>query len=190
MTFLLLISIIGLIIYAFIFIILILILVSLFKSSHSGAPFIKNDDIVIYESLKLAKIISEDRLADLGSGDGKVLFIANNHFNIKEGHGFEISLYPHLLGKLSNLNKRAKNLFFHKKSIFDSSINFANYDVIYAYLLPSLLEKLASKLKEAKQQNKNLRIVTPVFSIKGLKPLEKKEIYHKKFNKKIPIYLY
>ena len=56
MTALLLIYLIGALLYLFILIILFLILFSLFKSSSSGAPFIKNDDIVIYEALKLAKI--------------------------------------------------------------------------------------------------------------------------------------
>lgn len=190
MTWILLIYLIGIILYLFILIILFLILISLFKSSSSGAPFIKNDDIVIYESLKLARVNLGEKLVDLGSGDGRVLFIARDHFNIKEGHGFEISLYPHILGCLNKIRRRAQNLFFHKKSIFDPSIDLSNYEVIYAYLLPNLLNKLSPLLKKAKEKNKNLRIVTPVFQISDLPYIKKEEIYHKKFNKKIPIYLY
>ena len=190
MTALLLIYLIGALLYLFILIILFLILFSLFKSSSSGAPFIKNDDIVIYEALKLAKINLNEKLVDLGSGDGRVLFLAKDHFNIKEGHGFEISLYPHVLGCFNKLRRQTKNLFFHKKSIFDPSIDLSNYEVIYTYLLPNLLKKLTPLLKQAKEKNINLRIVSPVFEIPGLEYTKKEEIYHKKFNKRIPIYLY
>lgn len=157
------------------------ILFSAFYSDFAGAPYIQNDDKVIKESLKLAKVSSKTRLVDLGSGNGKVLRMAQKYFNVKNVLGYELAPWPYLLSK------------FHKTKTVHKSIFKANLDdcdVVYVYLLPNLLKKLSSKFIKTKKQNPDLKIVSPVFKIEGLEPKKVIDCYHKGFRKNVPIYLY
>ena len=157
------------------------ILFSAFYSDFVGAPYIQNDDKVIVESLKLAKVNKETKLIDLGSGNGKVLRIAQKHFNTLECLGYELAPWPYFLSKIH----KTKTL---RKSIFDADLN--DVDVIYVYLLPKLLKKLSNKFAQLKAQKPHVKIISSVFKIDGLLPKKVIDCYHKGFKKNISIYLY
>lgn len=165
------------------------VLFSLFLSTFNGAPYIKNDDIVIYQSLKLCNVNSSTRFADLGSGDGKVLFMANKFFNAKSVEGYEISPWPYRISMFKNyLGSTSDKIKIFKKSIFE--VDLSNFDVIYIYLLPALLKKLKPQIESALKINPNLKIVTPAFQIEGLTPIGQEKLFHRKFNQFINIYVY
>src|SRR3990167_787306 len=138
--------------------------VSYVISDLKGAPFVPNDDNVIRTALKLLRLSSKDVLVDLGSGNGKVLFEAVKNFEAKNAVGYEISPWPFLLSilKRRRLPKSVQGrIKLHRKSIFNADLNEA--DVVYVYLFPKLLKKLAPMLLKAKRENRNLRIVSCVF---------------------------
>ncbi|PIR42180.1 hypothetical protein CO058_01600 [candidate division WWE3 bacterium CG_4_9_14_0_2_um_filter_35_11] len=173
------------VILVFIFLLLVfwlgLVLFSSFYSDFVGAPYIQNDDKVIMESLKLAKVSSKTKLIDLGSGNGKVLRMAQKYFNVKNVLGYELAPWPYLLSKFN----KTKTI---RKSLFDVDLSKCN--VIYVYLLPKILKKLTKKLADFKKENPNAKIVSPVFEIKELKPLKVIKCYHKGFKKDVSIFLY
>ena len=160
---------------------LLFILISSFYSDFKGAPYISNDDNVIYEALKLVGLSDSHFLVDLGSGNGKVLSIAKSKFASTNSVGYEIAPWPYLLSKYRGVNTI-------KKSFFDADLS--KVDVVYVYLLPNLLKKLAPKLKEAKDYNKNLKIVSTVFKIDGLNIVKESNCYHKAFRKNVQIFIY
>ena len=164
-------------------------LFSLIFSTIKGAPYIKNDDIVIFQSLKLCGLDSTTKFVDLGSGDGKVLFIANAFFNANAIDGYEISPWPYRISMFKNylLGSKSKIKIFCK-SIFE--VDLSTYNVIYAYLLPSLLKKLRPQILKALSVKPDLLIVTPAFQIDGLKPIKVDKVFHRKFNRFINIYVY
>ncbi len=160
---------------------LLFILASAFYSDFVGAPYIQNDDKVIKESLKLANVSKKTKLIDLGSGNGKVLRMAEKDFKTTNTLGYELAPWPYFLSKLH----KTKTI---RKSIFDADLD--DCDVVYVYLLPKLLKKLSDKFAKLKIQNPKVKIVSPVFKIEGLIPKKVIDCYHKGFKKMVSIYLY
>ncbi len=188
---LIILTIISILIFLTIFIVGFKVIYSLYYSHKNGAPFVGNQMDVIESSLSFAELSSEDILIDLGSGDGRAVFLAVQKYNVKKAIGYEISDLPFHISKIKKqISKQSikERTFFYKEDILSSDILEAS--VIYLYLFPELLEKLSDKLSEAKKRNPRLRIVSAVFSIEGLEPVKQMEIMHKGFNKEVPIYLY
>lgn len=180
-------------IHAIILFTLSLILVEIysdFKSSYFGSPNVKNDPIVMYNGLKLAGLSSNDVFADLGSGNGQVLFAAVDYFKVKKAYGFEIGPGPYYrtLARIYFSRKYSGKVLVSNDSFFDD--NLERFDVIYLYLLPDLIKKLTPKLQKLKEIKPDVRIVSCVFELKDLKPKKTLEIYHKTFKKEVKVYLY
>lgn len=153
-------------------------------SVFSGSPYVMMDKDVIRQALKLAKLRKGEIFYDLGCGNGDVLIQA-----AKMGancEGFEISPYYYLLAKIK-ISIWRSHYYFKSSSIKSGSrnrekieikvdfINIRNVDlskanVIYCYLMPGVLEKLA--LKFNKEMEKGSRIVSigfPVFDLEAKK---------------------
>jgi predicted RNA methylase len=189
MSFFLLLAVVLLVILLLTILLTFYALFSLIFSTIKGAPYIKNDDIVIFQSLKLCGLNSNTKFVDLGSGDGKVLFIANKFFNAESIEGYEISPWPYRISVFKNyLNGSKDKIKIYRKSIFE--VDLSTYDVAYAYLLPSLLKKLKPQIIQALSISPDLLIVTPAFQIDGLKPIKIEKLFHRKFNQFINIYVY
>jgi len=131
----------------------------------SGSLYVKTDRDVIRQALKLAELKKGDVFYDLGSGNGDVLIEAAK-FGAK-ATGFEISPYYYILGKLRTWQN--KNIKIRFQNIKDVSLSQA--DIVYCYLLPKMLEKLAPKFK--KDLKSGAKIISIGFPIKNLKPSRK-----------------
>lgn len=85
----------------------------------------------------------ERRIVDLGAGDGRLLeCIRRTHPSI-HADGFEISPVVWMLGVL-RARWMKSGVHMHFQSLFEADLRDA--DVVYLYLLPSLMNRLASKL--------------------------------------------
>lgn len=139
--------------------------VSNFISIFFGSPHVKTRKSIINSALKLADLKKRETFYELGSGSGDVLISAAK-FNVHT-IGFEISPFYYLYSKLRML--RYKNIDIKFKNILDVDLSYA--DVIYCYLLPKLLKKLAPKFKH--ELKKNARIISIGFQIDSLKLFKK-----------------
>jgi hypothetical protein len=109
---------------------------------RTGIPFVPSKLVGLEEVLRKYNIGKGDRVIDMGSGDGRVLlFIAQ----VTGAHvsGWELSRWLCLVTKL-----KAK---YKKVSVRVNQGNFMNADisqatVIYTYLYPFIMERIASKL--------------------------------------------
>lgn len=174
---------------------LFLILISSFYSDFKGAPFVSNNNDVIVKSLILAGLLNKDILIDLGCGNGKVLKMGLERFKCKKGIGYEVAYWPYLLSKL-NLRKYLNkgSAVIYRENILKISVPKAS--VIYVYLFPKLLERLAPLLYEFLKSNSGSRIVSPAFHIEWdkhyIKHINTKEIeiFQKVWRRNIKIFLY
>jgi ribosomal protein L11 methylase PrmA len=92
-------------------------------------------------------------LIDIGCGDGRVLREAHRRYGVR-AVGFEINPLAYVLARIRTLGLRGVSV---KMQNF-WKVNLSEADVIFCYLFPDIMEKLASKLKS------ELRPGTPVIS--------------------------
>lgn len=142
--------------------------VSNFISIFFGAPHVKTRKSIVSRALKLADLKKGEIFYELGSGSGDALISASK-YNIRVV-GFEISPYYYLYSKLRTF--RYSNINIRFQNIMDTDLS--RVDVIYCYLLPKLLKKLAPKFK--KELKKNTRVISIGFPIDSLKLIKKVKI--------------
>jgi len=145
-------------------------------SVYFGSPYVSAKTNLVKKALELAGVKPNENFYELGSGSGQVL-IAAQHLGAN-CTGIEISPIYFFWSRLRTIFN--KKIQIKCVNIFDYDLK--NADVIYVYLLPNLLEKLAPKFK--RELHKGVRIVSIGFEIKGLN-LDQKILINKS-----SIYLY
>jgi len=110
-----------------------------------GAPFAGTPKQGIRKSFKLIDLKPNEKVYDLGAGDGRVLIIAAKEFGV-QSYGFELSFLLYLFAKinifLSGVSKKAKVKW---TNFFKEDLSGA--DVIFCWLTPKTLPKLEYKFK-------------------------------------------
>lgn len=140
----------------------IFIFVSGIVSALYGAPYVPIERRLIKELLAFGGIEPQDVMADLGSGDGRVLIYASKHFSIAESHGYEGAPWPYLksLWRIRRVGLSEK-IHIHYGNFFDQ--DFSRLTFVYAYLFPNLMPRIAAKL--AKELKSGARLLCPAFHI-------------------------
>lgn len=137
-----------------------------------AAPFTPTPIDVIEKMLSLAKVKKQDRLIDLGSGDGRVPIFAALKYGC-EAVGVEIN---HALAK------KARKLVYKfginnlvtiiEGDLFD--VNLAKFTVVTVYLTPGLIDVLQHKLE--KEIRNGARVVTHDYEIPKWHPIKIEKI--------------
>jgi len=146
---------------------------SKFLPEFTGSRWVPTGKRYVNKMLDIANIKPNERVYDLGSGDGRIIIEAAK----RKAHAIGIEIDP--LKCIFTWLKIKMNKLNNAKIIWENffNTNFKNADVVILYLLPETVQKLEGKLKKLK---KGSRIVTYVFQLKGMKPiksLEKEQIY-------------
>ena len=150
---------------AFVFLMLVTAVVNLFIR----VPYVPSRKKIVRHLIKLAHIQNGQTIYDLGCGDGRFLVEAEKmaHQENKQiqAIGFELAPLPFLIASFKKLLYRGqfkvsmKN-FFHE--------NLSKADMIFCYLGPETLKKLAEKMQ--KECRKGTKIYSHTFKIEGLTP--------------------
>ncbi len=132
----------------------------------SGAPFVPSSNPTALSMIELANLQKGMTVYDLGSGDGKLLFLAA----AKGAHAIGIEINPLLViytwvktiltGNLGRVRATWKN-FWHT--------DIQNADVVFIYLLPWRMERLQKKLQ--KELKPGALVVSNSFIFKNWKIL-------------------
>lgn len=116
------------------------------RSFSADAPFVEVSKKVSDKAIEVLDLKSGDKVADLGSGNGKVLFkIARKHKRIKLT-GVELSKSLYIISRVKAFVMGFSNIAFIKQSILD--VDLASFNKVYIYLTPELIEKIAPKLRD------------------------------------------
>lgn len=114
------------------------------SGSHVDAPYITTDYQVVDAMLALAEVKPEDRVIDLGSGDGRILIAAARSHGA-QGLGVEID--PARIRE-AEANARAARVTdrvrFVRQDLFQTPLNDA--DVVTVYLTPEVNLRLRPRI--------------------------------------------
>jgi SAM-dependent methyltransferase len=136
------------------------------QEGEQRPPFITTPSDVVMRMLRLAGTGPADLVADLGSGDGRIVIAAAREFG---AHGFGIELDPGLVEK-SRANARAAavgdRVSFVQGDVLLAEISKAT--VVTVYLLPQLIDRLQPRFLA--ELDPGTRIVSHAFAMTGWKP--------------------
>lgn len=126
----------------------------------AGGPLVPSPKTILPTMLELADIQPGERVVDLGSGDGRLVFAAAK--TGAQAVGYEVS-WPawvwsrvlQILGGRGGTLKRA-NIF---------KISLQDADVVFCYLLPKTMAKLKAKLKQ--ELPPRARVISNHFPVPG-----------------------
>lgn len=148
----------------------------------SRVPYVPTKKRVMHKILDEISMKKGETFMDLGCGDARMLIEAEKRRKIN-AVGYEIAPLVYILALFRKLITRSKAKIYFK-NFFKENLNKA--DVIFCYLMPHELKKLAGKLK--KECKKDTRIISNTFKIQGLKP---QRVIKKSEKDKTPtLYLY
>jgi len=148
-------------------VILIIVLFTFAYAGISAAPYVPLWKSDIRRMLQLAGLKENEKLYDLGSGDGRILLIAEKEFNAL-CLGFEISVLLYFISciRIVIRNLKAKNKIKIKyQSIYTADLSKA--DVISIFLTPMAMKKLEPKFEEGLKPG--CRIVSYAFALPNIK---------------------
>ena len=160
-----------------ILLLLIIIILFTFFPLAFGAPFQSSSNKRTKIILKFAKIKKGEKVADLGSGNGKLVIAMAKQG--AEAHGYEVN--PILVWwsrrKIKKLGLE-KKAFIHKENFWNS--NLKKFDVITIFQIMYVMKKLAKKLE--KNSKKEARIISNTWKFHGKKLIKQENgVYLYKF---------
>lgn len=131
----------------------------------TGAPFVPTKDTTADAMIRLAQIKKGNTIYDLGSGNGKLVRMA-----AKKGArsiGYEINPFLVLWSNLRGSRTRWKNFW---------NADISSADVIFLYLIPWKMDRLAKKLKN--ECKKGTLVVSNSFIFPGWKIIRQDTTNH------------
>ncbi|NBS41263.1 hypothetical protein EBS80_01225 [bacterium] len=134
---------------------------------HGGGPYVPTRDEDVETMLRLARLVPTDRVADLGSGDGRIV-IAAAKAGVADALGIEIN------GALVKTSRVSANLFrltnahFLAQSFWTTDVS--DRTVLFLYQVPHAMKRLESKLLT--ELPPGARVVSNDFRFVDWKPTE------------------
>ncbi len=133
----------------------------------TDAPYVPTKLGPLKDILKRAGVKKGKTFYELGSGDGRVVYLASS-MGCKS-IGIEQSLLRVLYSKLKAHQLGLKNTHFYHGNVFKR--NYKDADVVYIYLLTKGVHRLESKLR--KELKKGATVITQTYHFKSWKPKQK-----------------
>ena len=134
-------------------------------AADARVPYVPTPQVVVERMLQIAGVGPGDFLADLGSGDGRIVITAAKKHGTR---GFGVDLSAERI-KESNDNARragvADKAMFYQRDLFDTDLGAAT--VITMYLLPSVNLDLRPRLLDLKP---GTRLVSHDFDMGDWRP--------------------
>lgn len=110
-------------------------------------PFYTTPNKLLKDVIKQFKIRKNDKFADLGCGDGRVVFATNKMYKC-DSVGYEVSPVLLMFIKLTKLLLHPFNTKIHFIEEDFFKVNLKEYDVIYCCLPTDILNILEKKFKK------------------------------------------
>lgn len=107
-------------------------------------PFVTTPKWVIEKFVDKIDLKNNSIVYDLGCGDAKVLFALEKKFPNLKLIGYELAWWPYVVAKLKIKLKKSKIKILHQNFY---KANFSDADIIFCYLIDTVMPKLESQLK-------------------------------------------
>jgi hypothetical protein len=155
--------------------------VSSFGQGPSGSylerivPYVPTPQDVVEKMLVLAKVVPDDVVYDLGSGDGRIVITAAQKFGAR-AVGVELNpdLYTQSMARIKELGLEGRAQILHENMF---NVTYRRATVVTLYLLTAVNEKLRPMLE--KQLRPGARIVCHDFQVPGWDPEQAVEVISK-----------
>lgn len=143
-----------------------------FSNSDRLAPYVSTPPEVVEKMLSLADVRREDRVYDLGSGDGRIVIMAAQKFGA-EAVGVELDdeLFNKSSAQIAKLGLEKRARILHA-NMFEIDIHPAT--VVTLYLLTVVNERLRPILE--KYLRPGARVVSHDFKVPGWEPAKVVEV--------------
>lgn len=153
---------------------------SFFAPLFRGAPFQPNSEEYVERIVRISGVKKGDKIADLGSGDGRIVIAFAKKGS--EAHGFEINPILALISKWkikkAGLQEKA---FIHWGNFWKEDLG--KYNIIISFQVFYAMGKLKEKLQ--KECAKKIKIVSRDWKFPGMNPKKTDgKIYLYEFSKK------
>jgi hypothetical protein len=152
--------------FAFLFWAITFVIVPLFI----GASFEVTKDEQLKKMIKFARVKKGEKVAELGSGDGKlVLKFAKLGAEV---HGYEINPFLVLLSRWKIRNEGLqKKAFVHWKSFW--RVDLGSYDVVLTFQVGYIMKRLERKLK--REVREKIKVVSNNWKFPNMKCLKEED---------------
>ena len=132
-----------------------------------GAPFEPTNKKTLAKMIKFSKVKKGEKVADLGSGNGRVVIGFAKLSAVKEVHGFEINPFLVWISrrKIKKLGLQNK-AFIHFGNFWNQ--NLSEYDIISLFQISFIMGDLEKKLR--KELKKGSRVISNTWKFKKWKP--------------------
>lgn len=130
-----------------------------------GAPFLPIGKQRIERALRLVKLRPRQKIADLGSGDGRILIAC-----AKKGakaYGFEINPFLVWKAKLNIKKEKLRGLAVCQWKNFWAQ-DLSSFDVVFIYGITHLMKKLEKKLQ--RELKPGAKVVSFIFQFPNWEP--------------------
>lgn len=132
--------------------------------------WVPTSQALVDRMLQMAQLTADDRLVDLGSGDGRLVITAAKHGAISRGIEFNPDLVA-ISKRAAQAEGVAQRATFEQADIFES--DFSDASVVTLFLLPSLNLRLRPTLLDMKP---GTRVVSNSFAMEAWEPDESVEV--------------
>ena len=156
----------SIIILVCIILLCLLTLVILIVLLYTRVPFVRTPKEVVQLILREVKISAADTVYDLGCGDAELLITAEKKFGVKTV-GFETSPFAWQKARFNIAVSRSKTKLVFK-NLFN--VDLAPADIIYCFLVPTLMPRLAEKLK--KELKSGTKVISYAYPLPNWTPLK------------------
>lgn len=134
-------------------------------------PSVPTPMAVVREMVRYANLNSGDRVVDLGAGDGRLLLEAKRSCPGIIARGCELNPTVWLMGKVRMCVSR-HNVSLKLRNALNEDLRDA--DVIFLYLFPELMGKLAAKFE--RELTPGTRVLSYMFQLPGREPVTTKKV--------------
>ncbi|PJX22364.1 SAM-dependent methyltransferase [Advenella sp. S44] len=132
--------------------------------------WVPTSQALVDRMLEMAQLTANDRLVDLGSGDGRLVITAAKHGAISRGIEFDPDLVA-MSKRAAQAEGVTERATFEQADIFES--DFSDASVVTLFLLPSLNLRLRPTLLDMKP---GTRVVSNSFAMEAWEPDESVEV--------------
>ncbi len=135
-------------------------------------PYVPTPMLVAQKMLEVAKVVPDDVVYDLGSGDGRIVVMAAQKFGAHAvGVELDSDLYQKSSERIRKLGLQDRAQIIHE-NMFEVNVRHAT--VVTLYLLTAVNERLRPKLE--RELRSGARIVSHDFQVPGWQPAQTVEV--------------